>query len=144
MQLALPDQEQYAAPTGAYLVVGSEGLVTRPAGTAVIVPTRPMSELVDGVELVKLDIEGHEAEVLEAVRPCLLEQCPTIVVDVPKNVPRLRKLICELRDASYEVCAIGSEGLQVSTNEELRADMPLPRYGSRDVILVPAERSGAL
>jgi FkbM family methyltransferase len=140
MELALPDQEQYAAPTGAYLSVGTEGIKNRPAGTTVTVPTIPMSELVDGVDLLKLDIEGYEANVLEAVWPWLLEQRPTIVVEVLKEAPRLRKVICELRDAGYEVRAIGDTGLHVITDQELNADVPLPRYGSRDVILIPAER----
>ncbi|MBO2462136.1 FkbM family methyltransferase [Actinomadura violacea] len=140
MQLALPDQEQYAAPTGAYLSEGAEGINDRPAGTTVTVPTRPMSELVEGVDLLKLDIEGYEATVLESVRPWLLAQRPTIVIEVLKNVPRLRKLICELRGAGYEVRAIGDTSLHAITDEQLNADVPLPRFGSRDVILVPSER----
>lgn len=144
MELALPDQEQYAAPTGAYLAAGGEGVVNRPAGTSVTVPTKPMSELVDGVDLVKLDIEGYEANVLESVRAWLLSQRPTIVVEVLKEAPRLRKLICELREAGYEVRAIGHEDLHIIRDEELAADVPLPRYGSRDIILVPAERLDTL
>jgi FkbM family methyltransferase len=140
MELALPDQEQYAAPTGAYLSTGTEGIHDRPAGSTVTVPTVPMSQLVGGVDLLKLDIEGYEANVLESVRTWLLAERPTIVVEVLKEAPRLRAVIRELRDAGYEVRAIGERDLHVITDEELNADAPLPRYGSRDVILIPSEK----
>ncbi|QKW36318.1 FkbM family methyltransferase [Actinomadura sp. NAK00032] len=145
MQLSLPDQERYAAPTGAYLAEGGEGIANRPAATSVTVPTRPMSQLVDGVDLLKLDIEGYEATVLESVLPWLLSERPTIVVEVLRDVPRLRKLIVQLREeAGYEVRAIGETELHVITDDELSADVPLPRYGSRDVILIPPERLQSL
>ncbi|MEW2354546.1 FkbM family methyltransferase [Spirillospora sp. NPDC029432] len=144
MELALPDQEQYAAPTGAYLSTGTEGIHNRPAGTTVTVPTIPMSRLVEGVDLLKLDIEGYEANVLESVRPWLLEQRPTIVVEVLKEAPRLRAIIRDLRTAGYEVRAIGESELHVITDEELNTDAPLPRYGSRDVILIPTEKARSL
>ncbi|XVQ08353.1 FkbM family methyltransferase [Spirillospora sp. CA-255316] len=140
MELALPDQERYAAPTGAYLATGTEGIAGRPASATVTVPTVAMSALVEGVDLVKLDIEGYEANVLESVRPWLLEARPTIVVEVLREAHRLRSLIRELRDAGYAVHAIGERGLHPITDAELDADAPLPRYGSRDVILVPPGR----
>jgi hypothetical protein len=74
------------------------------------------------------------------VRPWLLSQRPTIVVEVLKEVPRLRKIILELREAGYEVRAIGEKDLHVITDDELKADAPLPRYGSRDVIIIPVEK----
>ncbi|GAA4053656.1 FkbM family methyltransferase [Actinomadura miaoliensis] len=126
MELALPDQEQYAAPTGAYLATGTEGIHNRPAGTSVTVPTVPMSQLVGGVDLLKLDIEGYEANVLESVQPWLQSQRPTIVVEVLKEAPRLRAIIRELRADGYEVRAIGERDLHVITDDELNADAPLP------------------
>jgi FkbM family methyltransferase len=140
MELALPDQEQYAAPTGAYLATGTEGIHNRPAGSSITVPTIPMSQLIGGVDLLKLDIEGYEANVLESVRPWLLEQRPTIVVEVLKEAPRLRTIIRELRATGYEIRAIGQSGLHVISDDELNADTPLPRYGSRDVLLIPTEK----
>ncbi|MEW2353842.1 FkbM family methyltransferase [Spirillospora sp. NPDC029432] len=142
MELALPDQERYAAPTGAYLATGTEGISGRPATASVTVPTVPMSALVEKVDLVKLDIEGYEANVLESVRDWLLEERPVIVVEVLREAHRLREVIRELRAAGYEVRAIGADRLHVIGDAELRDPAPLPRYGSRDVILVPGERIG--
>ena len=140
MELSLPDQEQYAAPSGAYLSSGTEGIKGRPASTTVTVPTVPISELIDTVDLLKLDIEGYEANVLEAVWPQLQQSRPTIVVEVLRDVPRLRQIIRDLHAQRYEVLAIGDEHLHAITDAEIAAEAPLPRYGSRDVILIPAER----
>ncbi|WP_449066281.1 FkbM family methyltransferase, partial [Planomonospora algeriensis] len=144
LELALPDQEQYVAPTGAYLVEGGEGITDRPASRTITVPTVRMNDLLDGVDLIKLDIEGYEANVLRAAWPRILELRPTIVVEVLKNVPDLRRILRELRALDYEVRAIGGDGLHPITDEELAAEAPLPRYGSRDVVLVPAERATEL
>jgi FkbM family methyltransferase len=141
MELALPDVERYAAPTGAYLSEGTEGIKDRAAARTVTVPTTPMKDLIGGVDLLKLDIEGYEAVVLEAVWDQILDTRPTIVVEVLKDVPKLRRLICDLRSKDYRVLAIGTDRLHVISDEELADSAPLPRYGSRDVILVPAERS---
>jgi FkbM family methyltransferase len=140
MELSLPDQEQYSAPTGAYLSAGNEGVGSRPSSRAVTVPTVRMSSLVDGVDLLKLDIEGYEAQVLESVRTQLADSRPTIVVEVLKKVPRLRAVISDLHATGYLVFAIGEDSLHLITADELGGSAPLPRYGSRDVILIPAER----
>jgi FkbM family methyltransferase len=144
MELSLPDQEQYSAPTGAYLSAGNEGVDSRPSSRAVTVPTVRMSSLVDGVDLLKLDIEGYEAQVLESVRSQLADSRPTIVVEVLKKVPKLRAVISELHATGYLAFAIGEDSLHLLTVDELGSSAPLPRYGSRDVILVPAERANDL
>ncbi|GAA4204046.1 FkbM family methyltransferase [Microbispora amethystogenes] len=138
MRLLLPDRERYTAPTGAYLASGTEGIKDRPATRYVEVPTIPMKDLVEGVDLLKLDIEGYEAVVLEAVWPQILAARPTIVVEVLADVPRLRALIRELHSGGYQVHAIGSETLHEITTAEIESEAPLPRYGSRDIILTPA------
>ncbi|WP_061294913.1 FkbM family methyltransferase [Herbidospora cretacea] len=141
LELSLPDQESYVAPTGAYLSEGGEGISGRPANRTITVPTVRMSDLVDGVDLIKLDIEGYEANVLRAVWPQLLANRPTIVVEVLRNVPALRQVLRDLRAENYEVHAIGDDALHVITDAELASEEPLPRYGSRDVIVVPAEKA---
>ncbi|WP_066361020.1 FkbM family methyltransferase [Herbidospora mongoliensis] len=140
LELSLPDQESYVAPTGAYLSEGGEGISNRPANRTITVPTVRMSELVDFADLIKLDIEGYEANVLRAVWPQLLANRPTIVVEVLRNVPALRQVLRDLRAENYEVRAIGDDALHVITDAELASEEPLPRYGSRDVIVVPAEK----
>ncbi len=144
VRLALPDQERYLAPTGAYLDTGTEGITDRPASRTIEVPAVAAPDVLATADLVKLDIEGAEGQVLEAVRPALAANRPTIVVEVLRNVPRLRALIAELHSHGYLVLAIGAASLHLLTADEVRSAAPLPRFGSRDVVLLPAERAAQL
>jgi FkbM family methyltransferase len=144
VRLALPDLERYPAPTGAYLSTGTEGITNRPASRTIGVRAIPAGDVLATADLVKLDIEGAEAQVLDAVRPLLAANRPTIVVEVLKNVPRLRRIIADLHAEGYLVLAIGATCLHLVPTEHIRAPGPLPRYGSRDVVLVPVERAADL
>lgn len=139
MDLMLPDLEP-SVPTGAYLSAGTEGIKNRPALRTISVPTVPMAELIGESDLIKLDIEGYEATVLESVCGHLLEFRPTIVVEVLKDVPRLREIIRKLHDSHYCVLAIGGDQLHQLSAAQIESADPLPRFGSRDVVLMPEER----
>lgn len=144
VELALPDMDQYVAPTGAYLAAGAEGVASRSAARRVRVPARTMSSLYSGQGLIKLDIEGYEARVLRSVLPSLLANRPIIVVEVLREAFELRSVILELHRSGYRVEAIGLDGLHPLSTEVLTDDKPLPRFGSRDVLLVPEERAHEL
>jgi FkbM family methyltransferase len=141
VELALPDQERYTAPTGAYLHAGAEGIQARPATRTVTVPGVPASDLLADADLIKLDVEGYEARLLGSAWEQIRKNRPTIVVEVLRKVPRLREQIAELHADGYLAFAIGEDSLHLLTRDELTRDAPLPRYGSRDVILVPSERA---
>jgi FkbM family methyltransferase len=83
------------------------------AGETVEVPVRPLSDVLDGVELtsirlVKLDVEGYEREVLigakslfESVPPgAIISECWSL------NSPQGRALAQDLRELGYDVFAI--------------------------------------
>ncbi|MGF7237757.1 MAG: FkbM family methyltransferase [Frankia sp.] len=144
VRLALPDQERYLAPTGAYLRTGTEGITDRPASRTIDVRAVAALDVLATADLVKLDIEGAEGQVLDAVRPVLAANRPTIVVEVLKDVPRLRRLIADLHADGYLVLAIGATSLHLLTADDIRSESALPRFGSRDVVLLPAERASRL
>lgn len=144
VELALPDQERYVAPTGAYLRVGVEGIAGRPAARTITVPAISAADLLADADLIKLDIEGSEASVLAAARSQLAMNRPTIVVEVLKHVPQLRQVLRELVSDGYLAFAIGEHSLHLITKAQIESADPLPRYGSRDIIVVPVERAGRL
>lgn len=144
VDLALPDEEQYRAPTGAYIKTGGEGIVNRPASRSITVPAVSAASVLSDADLIKLDVEGYEAAILDAAQDELAKNRPVLVVEVLRHVPRLRAILGELSAANYLVFAIGVDSLRLITTEELAAPGPLPRYGSRDVILLPAERAHQL
>jgi FkbM family methyltransferase len=144
VELALPDQERYVAPTGAYLTTGTEGIAGRPASRTITVPAMTADTLLADADLIKLDIEGYEARVLDSARTHITANRPTIVVEVLKQVPQLRRLLRDLVAEGYLALAIGETSLHLLTHAQLDSSEPLPRYGSRDVILIPAEHADRL
>lgn len=141
LELSVPEQDLYGTPAGAFIRDQGEGVDGLVTGRSVTVATVSIEDLVDGVDLLKLDIEGHEADVLEPVRDWLISARPTIFVEVrATSLPRLRHLIYELADSGYAVLAIGDTSLHVVTRDELDPDKPLARYGSRDYILVDGSK----
>ncbi|MCW2797051.1 FkbM family methyltransferase [Nocardioides sp.] len=141
LQLAFPDEEQYEAPTGAYLRDSAEGVEHRTSSSSVSVDVEAMSELLQDTDLLKLDIEGVEAEVLESVMDRLIESQPVIFLEVRSRAGRLRSVLADLHHkAGFVVYGIGEDSLRLLTTEQMDSPAPLPKWGSRDVILVPLSR----
>jgi FkbM family methyltransferase len=135
MELLLTDRDHYGAPTGAYLRAGAEG-VTREASSSVTVELVEARHLFDGVDLVKLDTEGHEGEILSSVEDHLRRCRPTLFVELGEGTPALRHLLTELcRSSGYRPYIVNSPRLEPLAVQELAAVSPLARSDTRDVIL---------
>jgi FkbM family methyltransferase len=144
MELLLTDRDHYGAPTGAYLRTGAEG-VTRQASSSVTVELVEARHLFDGVDLVKLDTEGHEGEILSSVEDHLRRCRPTLFVELGEGTPALRRLLTDLcRSSGYRPYLVGAPRLEPLAAQELAAVSPLARSGTRDVILttMPMEDVG--
>lgn len=139
VKLLLPDTEQTPAPAGGY--VESAEVADRPASRTIEVRSVAASELVAGADLLKLDIEGLEADVLSSAESAVVTARPVIFVEVIRSADKLRALIADWQSKhDYVVFAIGHESLHLLPADILRSPALLPRYGTRDVILVPQER----
>ena len=140
VELALPDAERYVAPTGAFLAAGTEGVgLVRAARRLITVPAVGFAELVDGVTLLKLDIEGMEHAALEVALPLLLRQRATLFVEVLRDTPRLRAHLVEMLGHDYEMHVLTPTGpVRVGASQVPTADFS-SEYGGRDVVVVPAE-----
>lgn len=135
VELAFPDQESHStAPTGAFLREGTERVTGRPASRSIRVPTVPAAPLFAGRDLVKLDIEGSEASVLEAAWEEIGASRPVVLVEVLAGATRLRDLIGRLVDEGYRLSALDVPSRPLSVGE-----LAGPR--NLDVLLVPAERT---
>jgi FkbM family methyltransferase len=117
VQLVVPDTDHFATPAGALVEGRSE--IRRAGAVALSVPAVPVASLVDGVDLVKLDVEGQEHELLRALWPCLMEHRPTLCVELLRGTPKLRELLIEL-------CEQGGYSILAPSRERLRA-IPLDR-----------------
>jgi len=145
LQLALPDQERYVAPTGAFLATGTEGVgERRPASSTVTVPARDARSLIVGADLVKLDIEGAEHLVLDGALDVLLSNRAVLFVEVLRSTPRLREQLGHLLDAGFEAHVLSGRGLQRLRADELPTVDLTTQYGCRDLVVGPPDRLGEI
>lgn len=145
LELSLPDEEQYAAPTGSFLRSHSEGIDhRRPSRVSVTVPAVYAPSVIDGCDLLKLDIEGSEHSVLEDALPGIIERGTMIFVEMVNDTPSLRKQVLRLLAAGFEAWAITPRGLVDVANADLMTiDLPLT-HSTRDLVIGPPDRIAAL
>jgi FkbM family methyltransferase len=141
IQLLVP-ADQHALPTVAFLAADSE----LPQGmrqekvVAMDVPTVDVRSLLDGVDLLKLDVEGQEHALLAAARPHLRARHPTVFVEVLPGTRRLRGLLAELCEQDgYRCYAATTTRLVPLPFARLAAVRLKEEYGCQDVILSVAK-----
>jgi FkbM family methyltransferase len=137
IQLLVP-ADQYPLPTVAFLAADSE----LPPGmgqervVAIDVPAVDVRSLLDGVDLLKLDVEGQEHALLAAARPHLRARHPTVFVEVLPGTRRLRSLLAELCEQDgYRCYAATKTRLVPLPPARLSAVRLKEEYGCQDVIL---------
>lgn len=140
VQLLVP-ADQLATPTVAFTPAGTELPVemARDVATTLDVPAVDIRSLLDGVDLLKLDVEGQEHALLAAAREHLRARRPTIVVEVLPGTTKLRALLADLcvRDG-YRCYAVTRTGLVDVEPARLAGVRLKDVYGSQDVIVSAA------
>ncbi len=109
VELFVPAQDRDPMPTGSWL--RWETNIDEEAVASFQVATVEAKSLIDGVDLLKIDVEGLEEAILRSVRDWLVEKKPTVFVEVLDCEPGLKKLIADLcREGGFEVHAIAPDG----------------------------------
>ena len=76
------------------------------------VPAIDVRRLLDGVDLIKMDVEGQEHVLLAAMREHLRERRPTLFVEVLPGTVQLRALLAELcATHGYRCYGLSRQGL---------------------------------
>jgi FkbM family methyltransferase len=130
--------DQLAMPTVAFVPHGTElpGDMTRDVRTVLEVPAVDVRRLVDGVDLIKMDVEGQEHLLLAAIRDHLRTHRPPLFVEVLPGTAQLRALLAELcATEGYRCYAFARDGLVRLRTEELATVDLMPRFGCQDVLL---------
>jgi hypothetical protein len=125
-------------PTVAFLPDGTElpGDMTRDVHTVLEVPAVDVRRLVEGVDLIKMDVEGQEHLLLAAVRDHLREHRPPLFVEVLPGTAQLRALLADLcATESYRCYGFHRAGLVELRPAELATVDLMPRFGCQDVLL---------
>ncbi|MGY1617304.1 FkbM family methyltransferase [Geodermatophilus sp. SYSU D00691] len=134
--------DQAATPTVAFLAAGTElpAEMARDVAAEYAVPAIDVRRLLDGVDLVKMDVEGQEHVLLDAMREHLHDRRPTLVVEVLPGTARLRALLAELCTvAGYRCYAVTPRQLVELPPERLATVRLREEFGAQDVILCAAE-----
>jgi len=139
VRLRVPHGDPYRLPAGAF-IDRARGVHSR-WRSEILVPAVPIADLIDGVDLVKLDIEGLEHEVLSAVRTWLAVEQPTLLVEVWDDAHELQALLGQLvRDLGYTAVAVTRHGAVEVPVADLVGGRLQSSYGTRDVTLILSSR----
>jgi FkbM family methyltransferase len=143
VELGVPAADPDGAPAGAYVIgVGDSPEAVR---SSLRVPAVPISDLFHDVDLIKIDAEGSECEILTAIQTEFVAARPTLIVEVLHTAQSLRRFLSTLaRNADYDISVITGAGLHPISPDGLLHVLLEKQYSSRDVVLMPRERRGAL
>jgi FkbM family methyltransferase len=140
-QLLVP-ADQLATPTVAFLSPDTElpTEMARGVPDVIDVPAIDVRALVEGTDLIKLDVEGQEHALLTACRDYLARRHPTVFVEVLAGTARLRTLLGDLcREDGYRCYAVTRARLVELGAAELATVRLEERFGSHDVVLCSGE-----
>ena len=136
VQISVPD-EGHAAPVGSHLLNGVE-LGNRSQLKVLTVRALPITSLIEGRDLVKIDAEGIEAQLLLAARDSILKNKPTLVIEVLPEAENLGVTLSEIAmSAGYNIFVVpefGSDKLVPVMPQEFSSKTP-QQFNSKDVVL---------
>lgn len=130
--------DQAATPTVAFLSADTElpADMARDVVAVLDVPAVDVRQLLDGVDLIKMDVEGQEHVLLAAMRDHLREHRPALFVEVLPGTAQLRALLAELcATGGYRCFAMSRQGLVELGPERLATARLMDEFGCQDVLL---------
>ena len=133
--------DQAATPTVAFLPADTELPADMARDVAVLdVPAIDVRRLIDGVDLIKMDVEGQEHVLLTAIREHLRECRPTLFVEVLAGTGQLRAVLADLcATDGYRCYALSRQGPVELDVGQLATVALMDEYGCQDVILSAAD-----
>jgi FkbM family methyltransferase len=135
VMLNIPDEGR-ETPTGAHLI-GAD-VMARGSKSVIDVQGFPMASLARGRDLIKIDAEGMEADLLQAIAAELRTSRPSLVIEVLPESARLAALLRDIAEAAgytiWVVPAWATDEAVAVPAATFAANVP-GQYHSKDVIL---------
>lgn len=132
------NRDHYQAPCSGY-VGRNEMHRSRPDGASwgsVLVAAARLADLVPGVDLLKLDVEGQELSLLSSIIGQIVALRPTIFVELLDDTPNLRTFIADLCESTGYRCFVPTvSGLRSLPTADIHTVSVIRSYRTRDVIL---------
>lgn len=135
LQLLTPAADEDEAPTGAFVANRSE-VVNWEARASTRVEAVDAAAVLRGADVVKIDAEGMELELLEAVEERFLAATPNLLFEALPGAHALRRFVVGLMEQSgYRAFLPLPDNLIEFAPAEIAAGEPALSYGVRDVLL---------
>jgi FkbM family methyltransferase len=134
--------DQAATPTVAFLSPDTElpADMAREVVAVLDVPAVDVRRLLDGVDLIKMDVEGQEHLLLAAMRAHLRTSRPTLFVEVLAGTVQLRAVLADLcATDGYRCYALSRQGLVELEPSRLATVRLMDEFGCQDVLLSAAD-----
>jgi FkbM family methyltransferase len=134
--------DQAATPTVAFLSPDTElpAAMAREVVAVLEVPAVDVRRLLDGVDLIKMDVEGQEHLLLAAMRAHLRTSRPTLFVEVLAGTVQLRAVLADLcATDGYRCYALSRQGLVELEPSRLATVRLMDEFGCQDVLLSAAD-----
>jgi FkbM family methyltransferase len=134
--------DQAATPTVAFLPSDTElpADMARDVVAVLDVPAIDVRRLMDGVDLIKMDVEGQEHVLLAAMRDHLRQKRPTLFVEVLPGTAQLRALLADLcATDGYRCFAMSRQGLVELERDQLATVRLMDEFGCQDVLLTATD-----
>lgn len=144
VELLCPTGTDHAMPSGAMVRGSTFDVAIGPAST-VVVRAIPFDTAVEGADLVKIDVEGLEAQLLESATDQLRAARPVVMVEVHDANRDLRALIPRLMDElDAAVYAMHRDHVAPVSRDTLERGQLKQTCKSWDFLIVPSERSSVV
>lgn len=135
MTLAVPVNDFQESPSGCYLADGAEA-IKRVSNQLITVDVVQATELTDGIDLIKIDVEGYEYNILSSIHEYIVNNRPIIFVEVLNKAEHLKQFIFELcQKHDYKLYCFADSGLVTVEPEHILEMNVWDEFTSRDVIL---------
>ncbi len=135
MTLAVPVNDFQDSPSGCYLSEGAEA-IKRISKQSISVDVIEVNELIDGIDLIKIDVEGYEYNILSSMRQYITDNKPVIFVEVLNKADNLKKFLFELSEkCGYKLYCFSKSGLVAIDPQAILKIYVQEEFISRDVIL---------
>ena len=135
MTLAVPVNDFQGSPCGCYLSEGAEA-IKRVSKQMITVDVLEARDLVEGMDLIKIDVEGYEYNILHSLQEYIANKKPVIFVEVLNKADHLKQLLFELSQKyGYKLYCFSDSGLVQIDPEVILQIYVQQEFTSRDVIL---------
>ncbi len=137
VNLLIAEQDPDASPAGAYLLSETRAshYSTR---QSITVPVIEAQDLVQGVDLIKIDAEGMEYDILSSIEGYIYTAKPILFLELLRRTSKLRRWLVDLNQIyGYEAFAFGRRKphyIPVGHISEVSLE---DIYQNRDVMLLP-------